>query len=133
MSTTSVQRINTTTQLKSLETRLKERQGRREELIKLVDQYQKELSQTNKDIHHLNQEIYNLKNQNKDIIVSEHAVLRYIERVVGIDLEDVKGKILDDTTKRVILTMGDCRFKKDGMTLVVKDNTVVTIETKEAQ
>ena len=39
----------------------------------------------------LEQKITNL--QNSDLIVSEHAIIRYIERVIGINIEEIVEKI----------------------------------------
>ena len=49
-----------------------------------------------------------LKEGNK-VIVSEHAMLRYIERVLGIDLKEIENRILTDEIKEQLkqLEVGD--------------------------
>ena len=42
----------------------------------------------------LEQKINNL--QNSDLIDSEHAIIRYIERVIGINIEEIVEKIATD-------------------------------------
>ena len=45
----------------------------------------------------LEQKITNL--QNSDLIVSEHAIIRYIERVIGINIEEIVEKIATEKMK----------------------------------
>ena len=45
----------------------------------------------------LEQKINNL--QNSDLIVSEHAIIRYIERVIGINIEEIVEKIATEKMK----------------------------------
>lgn len=61
-------------------------------------------------------------------VVSEHALLRYLERKLGIDLEEVKKEILTDETAERIKQFGSGRFPiGDGMRAVVKQNVVVSV------
>jgi hypothetical protein len=68
--------------------------------------------------------------QSHNPTVTEHALLRYIERVMKIDLADIKDKILSESNKEYINKLRTCKIPVDGKyKLVVKDKTVVTIET----
>lgn len=58
-------------------------------------------------------------------IVTDHAVLRYMERVMGYDIEAVRDLIAEQTTAAVAL--GACGFKKDGFTFRFDGEHVVTI------
>ena len=60
-----------------------------------------------------------------EIIISDHAMIRYIERVIGIPQSDIKSKIVSDSFKR--LYIGDGKYKLDGVQYVIKDNVIVTI------
>ena len=68
------------------------------------------------------------------IIVSEHALLRYFERIFNLDLEEVKESILsEDVLANIHELGGTCKYpitspQGDNMTLVVKDYIVVTVE-----
>ena len=66
-------------------------------------------------------------------IVSEHALLRYVERVLGYDLEVLTTAILTETVLAQIATVGSGQFPVDScghnFIAVVKQNVVVTIET----
>lgn len=67
--------------------------------------------------------------RNKEPIITEHALLRYIERVYSINLEDVKNSILSPQTRKAIQVIGSGKFPLDvGGRAVVKGNTIVTIE-----
>jgi septation ring formation regulator EzrA len=67
--------------------------------------------------------------QNKEVIVSEHALLRYIERVMGVDLEEIKNQVLGPETLALIGKLGNGKYPiGNGVRAVVKNNTVVTIQ-----
>jgi predicted transcriptional regulator len=63
-------------------------------------------------------------------VVSEHAQLRYLERVQGLDLQAVQNAILTRPVVEAAMRMGDGKFPSgDGFRAVVRSNTVVTVET----
>jgi hypothetical protein len=76
-------------------------------------------------------EIKALKQQAKDPVVTEHAMLRYIERVLGIDLEELKAKILTPEVRGQMDLFGNGTFPGDDCRVVVKDRTVITVKPKE--
>lgn len=68
----------------------------------------------------------------KPVIVSEHAILRYLERVRGLDIDQVKREIAPEHIVQRVRAMGNGEYPVAGShTLKVQDNTVVTILTKE--
>lgn len=74
--------------------------------------------------------IHDLTGEEAEPVVSEHALLRYLERVKGIDLDAVRDEILDGR-RSSIRQLGSCKFKTgDGLTIVVKDRVVVTVMDK---
>ena len=58
--------------------------------------------------------------------VTDHALLRYIERVKGFDVESLKKEILTDAVLNG-MKLGASSVKTNGMKLVLKGNAVVTI------
>ena len=69
----------------------------------------------------------------KKLVISEHAILRYIERVMGIDLEELKAKILpEDVLKKIKALEGvDGTYPcSEGFKVRIRDRTIVTILTK---
>lgn len=63
----------------------------------------------------------------KEPVVTEHALLRYIERVMGINLEEIRGRILTEQNRKAIEFAGSCKIKSDGVEFVVKDRCVVSV------
>jgi hypothetical protein len=58
--------------------------------------------------------------------ISDHAIVRYMERVKGIDMRRLKSEILPHE-RRHLLTAGAGRIKADGHELVCGKGVVVTI------
>lgn len=115
--------------LKSLQTRLQQKH----EELKRAEHEAKENSLKIKDI---NSTISSLKQEIKsfterDLVISEHALLRYFERVLGYNLDSVKEQILKDCPLPTIKTLGGKgKFPSNSerFYLVLKDHVVVTIE-----
>lgn len=62
------------------------------------------------------------------IEVTDHAVIRYIERVMGIDVGRIRDKISGGEVARCAKTIGDGRYPVEkGVKAVVKGGKVVTI------
>lgn len=69
----------------------------------------------------------------KKIIVSEHAILRYLERVKGLDLDS----IIKEITQSEIFKSGDksglnsFQIKtKNGYEIIIRNRVVVTVQRK---
>jgi len=85
------------------------------------------LQSAERNLGKIREEIKKLKEGNK-IIVSEHAMLRYIERVLGIDLKEIERRILTDEVKEQYKIVGNGRFPiNDEFRALIRDNVVVTI------
>jgi hypothetical protein len=97
------------------------------------------LSNLGDEQRRVNQEINNRRNElsavnqkiagltEREPVVTEHALLRYCERVLGIDMQKITESILSPDNRAKIkfaksctLTMGDVKF-------VVKDGAVVSV------
>jgi hypothetical protein len=66
--------------------------------------------------------------------VSDHAFMRYFERVMGFDLEMIKQEILSAPILGFIQVLGGSgSFPNDGYNVVLKDNTVVSIIAQKGQ
>ena len=63
----------------------------------------------------------------KEPIISEHAMLRYIERVMNINLEDIGNRILTEENRKMIKFAGSCKIKSDGIELIVKDFCIISV------
>lgn len=72
------------------------------------------------------------KPNKKPLQVSDHAVLRYIERVMEIDIEKIKAIILSDRAKAFADNgFGDGTFPNGDHRAVVKDKMIVTVLENE--
>jgi chromosome segregation ATPase len=118
---------NDSSELKRLETKLKTMDNRRKTLNSSLYNMQQESSNLKKQIGEINTQISKIKNKKDTFIISEHAMLRYIERIIGIDLTELQEKIIPSADINGIKAMGDCTVKRDGFSIVIKDNTVVTV------
>lgn len=62
-------------------------------------------------------------------MVTDHALVRYMERVLGVDVETIRGSILDDTQVNKIKALRDVKLPLGpGVTAVVIGGYVVTIQ-----
>jgi hypothetical protein len=69
-------------------------------------------------------------NNDKSLTLTEHAVLRYLERVEKINIEEIEKNIFSAQLLKCHSTLGNGRFPiKDNVFAVIKNNKIVTIET----
>ena len=69
--------------------------------------------------------------ETKEIRVSDHALLRYLERNLGLNFSETKKRILTPKLTTAIEKLGDGEFPlMDGtqMVAVVRNRTIVTIK-----
>ena len=101
-----------------------------EEKIKELETAKASISAT---ISNLNESIKSYTNRQKDLIVSEHAILRYLLRVQGLDIAQVARDLVPDRIKEQIKMLGNGTYPKPekGFKIVVKENVIVTIHTME--
>ena len=101
-----------------------------EEKIKELETAKASLSTT---ISNLNESIKSYTNRQKDLIVSEHAILRYLLRVQGLDIAQVARDLVPDRIKEQIKMLGNGTYPipEKGFKIVVKENVIVTIHAME--
>lgn len=86
---------------------------------------EKELSYRSNELNKLKTRQKNLQ---KGVACSDHAVVRYVERIVGIGKEDIIAQFLtDDVVEQIKTAGGSGKFPSGDVTLVVKDYVVVTV------
>lgn len=91
-----------------------------------------EIATKEKQIKEVEEKIHKLKGADASIIVSEHAILRYLERVYRLDLEKIKQEILPERIAAQAKVIGNGRYGVIDHTLLIKDNVVVTVLTDDA-
>lgn len=92
-----------------------------------LSESRKELNDLKETLCKLNKKLESLSKENVEI--SEHAILRYLERVKGINIVEIRKEIVSEKNFNAIKTLSNGKFPENGYKLVVKDNTIVTIET----
>lgn len=115
------------TKLKGLESQLKQAQGEYSNLQLEAQGKQQECTHKKDKITELKKAINKFKVTGKPI-VSEHAILRYLERVGGMNMEQIKNFILNEEALSYISSMGDGTYPiENRFNIVVKNNTIITI------
>jgi len=118
-------RLRQGSELKSLQSRLvklqEKEKGALAELNDARNSYEKIKNQTAQ----IQDKIKNISNKPKKIVVTEHATLRFIERVKGINIETINKEILDKIGN--IENTGSVTIKADNYRIVIKNNSVVSI------
>lgn len=90
---------------------------------------QKQLNNKKKRLNELREMAKSLATK-KELIVSEHAILRYLERVKGICLNDIIDQIKNEEVMSIYNKLGNSgKYPCCDFTAVVKNNVIVTIET----
>lgn len=123
--------MNTHT-LKQFQTQLKKLESELESVQLEMKVKQKEFELKRKVINDLKTRIEQMKIKS-DVIISEHALLRYFERVLGYNLEDIKSNLISSKTRDLILMLGNNgeypnedsygnKFK-----IILKNNVITTI------
>ena len=68
---------------------------------------------------------------NEDINISDHAIVRYLERVHGIDMDAVRAEMMPSKAALAAARrFGLCKIKKPNCKLVIANNTIVTVTVK---
>lgn len=120
---------NTPAELKSLTNQIAKIEADIEIMTSEISNKQKELSKIKNKLSDLKKRHDELIDNSltHEPIVSEHAILRYLERVNGVDIRVIIDEIMDDTTKSTIKFMKNGKIKRDNYTIVVKNKVVVSI------
>lgn len=117
------------TTVKGLQSQLNKSKGEYDALKVECANKQRQLANKKNEIEILEIEILKLNKKGNIIKVSEHAVLRYLERVSGLSIENVEKLILNESVTKLILKLGcsNGTYPAEGFKVVLKDNVVVTI------
>lgn len=115
-------------EIKGLQSQLSKAQGDAAALKLDIANKQREHNQKLEVIRGLKAKISSISN-NKNVRVSEHALIRYFERVKGFNTEDIEKEILSADILKMIETLGGSGTfpNANGYQLLMKDYTVTTI------
>lgn len=102
-------------------------QSERHDLLERAATLRAVISDLRTELNALNASIASLTTSTP--IVSEHAMLRYIERVYGVSLAEVADAILTPQNRNLIKFAGNCKIKAADMTFIVREGCVVSVVT----
>ena len=120
-------RVGAETTLKGLKTRKSKVDAEITLIQSEIENKKKEFNNKKQLSNNLKAKIENLNEEG--LIISEHAILRYIERVIGLDMEELKAKILDESIVSYHRELGNGVYPltNTDKKAVIKNNTIVTI------
>ena len=70
--------------------------------------------------------------ENNELDVSDHAIVRYMERIMGIDTQMIRDAILTESVRQMHLKLGDGKYpaaveNDDHCTVVIRSGVVITL------
>lgn len=77
-------------------------------------------------LKNIENKIEELRLSQTEIIISDHAIVRYLERVEGIDMEDVKKKIATEKVTELINKLGNGIFPVNDVFKITVNKKVIT-------
>ena len=114
--------------VKQLHSQLSELESEIESSKLEISNMQKELSLKVRNKESIEQKINDLKIDNKDIKLSEHALVRYFERVKGYNIEEIENEIITDELKKLVETLGlNGTYPFGEYKLKVRNGIIVTL------
>jgi len=94
----------------------------------VMSQANREYSLSDKELKRVTTRIKDFEQSIKDMTVTDHAMVRYFERVLGIDIEEVKKQILTENVVTMARSLGNGKYPiENGCRVIVQNNSVVTI------
>lgn len=67
----------------------------------------------------------------KNLTISDHAALRFIQRKYGIHVDGLKEHILSLIPGDIIPASGNIRINKGPLTYIIENHVLVTVLTRE--
>ena len=113
--------------IKGLKSQLKIMQGDAESLKIDLANKQKEYIAKKNMIQAMKEEISKFE-ENREIVVSEHAIGRYLERVKGINIAEIEKEILTEEVLKMVEKLGGSGgYPNKDFKVLMKNFTVTTI------
>ncbi|MEL4307389.1 hypothetical protein [Joostella sp. CR20] len=113
--------------IKGLKSQLKTLEADAEILKLELSNKQKEYVSKLEAVKNLKEKISNLDSSNT-LKVSEHAIIRYFERVKGYDISEIENEILSNEVVSLVQKLGGTGgYPSGGFKVLMKNYTVTTI------
>jgi chromosome segregation ATPase len=119
---------------KNLETKYSNLEKQRVQVTSSMHLTQSKINDVEMEIDCIKQNMSEIsKNQDTiNIEITDHALVRYLERKLNIDVDMLRNEIIDEKSAREISEIKDGLIPtRDGLKLRVKDYKVVTILSNE--
>lgn len=101
----------------------------RETLLAQRKELDRKFSLNSKTIRELEAKIESMKV--RDLTVSEHAFLRFFERVLGYDLRQIEVQMVSPSIKELYAKLGDGEYPGNGFKVRIRNGTVITVIGKD--
>jgi uncharacterized protein YeaC (DUF1315 family) len=112
--------------LKALQMKQKDLDSQKLMLVRKMAEVQQELNKVHKNYDVISKQIDQLT---KDFTVTEHALLRYCERIYNIDLNEMSKKIIESESLKKYDLLGNGEYPlRDGLKMLIRDKIIVTIK-----
>ena len=119
-------RIKDVRKLKQIQSQLNQLSGDAEALKIEVAAKQKEYEQKLEAVRRLKKEISKLDDET--LKVSEHAIVRYFERVKGYDISEIEKEILSESVIKLVEQLGgNGSYPNENFSVVMRNYTVTTV------
>lgn len=112
--------------LKPSEMVLTDLRKRHSEVSKDIEDLRTSLEDKTSELKEITREITNRQRPSIKPVVTDHAIIRYLERVEGIDIQGIRNEILSDITKQAIKA-GALEVVTSKYRVGIKGNAVTTI------
>lgn len=116
---------------KQLQSQIAQLQKKLDSLKQSRGNLDNEISTTVSKLQRVEQDLKRISHESKEPVVSEHAIIRYLERVKKIDIEQIKREILTDDIKKYIEKLNSGKFPEKNFMAVVRKKIVITIIPKD--
>ena len=128
--------MSASTEIKSIQSRLSSLRAEMDELKRQADQHRGNAREIDAKVRKKQSMVGQLESRYKALTrgapkVSEHALLRYLERGKGVDMDEIKKEIERALPVDAIKELGDGKYPiGNGLRAVVKENVVLTVAKK---
>jgi predicted nucleic acid-binding Zn-ribbon protein len=127
--------LQTEVELKALHSRRDKLKGELNQAVQERNDLNKKIRDTEERLKAVENQIRHFSEDTESIVVSEHAMLRYLERVQGVKREDIRKAILPPNTEAIIKKLKSGTFPVDGQDfkLRAKNGTIITLIAPEEE
>jgi len=109
------------------------------QLCEKEDKLQKQINNINRELNDLRQqkkfiqaELDNVKRTikilNSEVYVTDHAIVRYFERCLNYNIDEIRTTICPSDVKKKVKVLTNCKYPVKDFEIVVKDNKIVTVQ-----